>query len=117
MFDVSGRLIRVSRGDTGLITFEAEGIDLTENDRAVFKVKNLSGDVMMEKVIAPERNRVTVPFVHEDTEALKPGRYEWDIRYVIDAVEDGDGRVTDGREVLTPFPPGEFRIERTVGEI
>lgn len=117
MFEVNGRLIRVSRGDTGLITFTVEGISLTENDRAVFTVKRRSGGVVIQKVIEPEGNNILVPFVSGDTERLRPDTYEWDIRYVIDAVEDGEGRVTDGREVLTPFPPGEFRIERTVGDV
>jgi hypothetical protein len=36
---------------------------------------------------------------------------------VIDAVEDEDGEVTDGREVLTPFPPGTMMIVRTVGDV
>lgn len=117
MFDVSGRFIRVSRGDTGLITFSVEGISLTENDRAVFTVKRRSGGIVIQKVIEPEGNNILVPFVSGDTECLRPDTYEWDIRYVIDAVEDEDGRVTDGREVLTPFPPGEFKVMRTVGEI
>lgn len=117
MFEVNGQLIRVSRGDTGLITFAVAGISLRENDRAVFTVKRRSGGVAIRKVIEPEGGNILVPFVSGDTERLRPGTYEWDIRYVIDAVEDSEGRVTDGREILTPFPPGEFRIERTVGDV
>lgn len=117
MFEVNGRMIRISRGDTGLITFEVEGIELTENDRAVFTVKRRSGGVVIQKVIEPEENKILVPLVNEDTDKLRPDTYEWDIRYVIEAVEDTDGSVTDGREVLTPFPPGDFKIERTVGNV
>lgn len=117
MFEVSGRMIRLSRGDTGLITFEVDGLNLTEKDRAVFTVKRRGGGVVLQKVIEPEGNRVLVPFVNEDTEKLRPDVYEWDIRYVIEAVEDEEGRVTNGREVLTPFLPGDFKVERTVGAV
>lgn len=117
MFEVNGRMIRISRGDTGLITFDVEGITLTDADRAVFTVKRHGGGMVMQKVIEPEGSRIIVPFVNEDTEHIRPGVYEWDIRYVLDAVEDAEGRVTDGREVLTPYLPGEFRIERTVGDV
>lgn len=117
MFEVNGRMIRISRGDTGMIAFETEGIVLTDADRAVFTVKRRSGGMVMQKVIAPEEGRIRLPFVSSDTEKLRPDSYEWDIRFVIDAVEDEDGAVTDGREVLTPFAPGEFVIMRTVGSV
>ena len=53
MFEVSGRSIRISRGDTGLIAFDAEGTALSEKDAAVFTVRRQSGGIVMEKVIAP----------------------------------------------------------------
>lgn len=116
MFEVSGRMIRISRGDTGMISFETD-LELTENDRAVFTVKRRSGGMVMQKVIALEDGKILLPFVSSDTEKLRPDTYEWDIRFVIDAVEDEDGEVTDGREVLTPFAPGTMMIVRTVGDV
>lgn len=117
MFEVHGTAICVSRGDTGLLTFTADGVSLTENDRAVFTVKGRGGGVVIRKIIKPQENSVTVPFVSADTEALRPGAYEWDIRYVLEAEMDGRGDVTDGREIITPFPPGKLTVVRTVGSV
>ena len=117
MFEVNGRMIRISRGDTGMITFDTDGFVLSEADRAVFTIKRRTGGMVMQKVIAPENGKILLPFVSEDTEKLRPDVYEWDVRFVIDAVEDENGAVTDGREVLTPFPPGDFVIVRTVGNV
>lgn len=117
MFEVSGRSIRISRGDTGLIAFDAEGTALSEKDLAVFTVRRQSGGIVMEKVIAPEDNRFTVPFTNEETEALREGDYVWDIRIVLGAQTNADGRVTGGREVITPLPPSPLKIMKVVGRV
>lgn len=117
MFEVSGRSIRISRGDTGLIAFDAEGTELSENDLAVFTVRRQGGGIAMEKVIAPEGNRLLVPFTNEETEALREGEYVWDIRVVLGAETDAEGRVTGGREVITPLPPSPLKIMKVVGRI
>lgn len=117
MFEANGNRIRISRGDTGVLTFTANGTQLTENDRAVFTIRRRNGGVVLEKTIIPEDNRVYVPFTNEETQRLREGDYEWDIRYALDAVLDSDGRVTDGREVITPMRPGTLTIERVVGWI
>lgn len=117
MFEVSGRSIRISRGDTGLIAFDAEGTALSEKDLAVFTVRRQSGGIVMEKVIAPEGNRLLVPFTNEETEALCEGEYVWDIRVVLDAETDAEGRVTGGREVITPLPPSPLKIMKVVGRV
>lgn len=125
MFQVIGTSVRLTQGDSGLLTVAMDGHQLTENDRAVFTLaKALRGNgdykkigpTVLEAVLAPEigRNVFQMPFVSEDTEELPVGRYLWDVRVYIDA-EMTDGRVTDGREVFTPFPPGRFTVERTVG--
>ena len=116
MFDVLGRTIRVSRGDTGVIRFAAEGIDLTENDLCVFTVKRRSGGTVIEKVIEPEENVYLIPFTNADTE-IPVGDYEWDIRIALDAKTDGNGRVTGGREIITPWPPATLRIAKAVGSV
>ena len=41
----------------------------------------------------------------------------WDLRIALDAQTDAQGHVTDGREVITPFPPGVLRIVKVVGKI
>lgn len=116
MFDVLGRTIRISRGDTGLIRFEAEGAELTEKDLCVFTVRRRSGGTAMEKIIEPEDGAYLIPFTNADTE-IPVGDYEWDIRIALDAVTDGAGRVTGGREVITPWPPSTLKIVKAVGSI
>ncbi len=117
MFTVTGRTIRLSRGDTGIIPFRVEGVTLTDADRAVFTVKRRSGAVLIQKVIAPQENIFYVPFVNEETDGWREGEYSWDIRIVLEAVMDAAGRVTDGREVITPWAPGRFEVVKVVGEI
>lgn len=116
MFDVLGRTIRISRGDTGLIRFAAEGAELSEKDLCVFTVKRRSGGTVMEKVIEPEEGAYLIPFTTADTE-IPVGDYEWDIRIALDAVTDGTGRVTGGREIITPWPPATLKIVKAVGSV
>lgn len=117
MFKASGTRIQISRGDTGVLTFAASGVELTDNDRAVFTVRSRNGAVVMEKVAVPEDNKVHIPFLNEETQRMREGDYAWDIRYALGAVLDEEGRVTDGHEVLTPMFPGVLTIEKVVGQI
>lgn len=117
MFTVSGRTIRLSRGDTGIIPFRVEGVTLTDADRAVFTVRRRSGAGLIQKVIMPEDNIFYVPFTNDETDGWREGEYSWDIRIVLDAVLDAAGKVTDGREVITPWAPGKLEVVKVVGEI
>lgn len=117
MFEAIGRTIRLSAGDTGLIRFEAEGVQLAAGDLAVFTVRRRSGELMMEKVLAPEGNVFKVPFLNADTQRWREGEYLWDLRIALGAQTDADGHVTDGREVITPFAPGVLRVMKAVGRI
>ena len=71
----------------------------------------------MQKMIAPEKDVFYVPFTNEETDGWKAGEYEWDIRIALEAVLDAQGRVTDGREVITPWAPGKLEVVKVVGEI
>ena len=117
MFTVSGRTIRLSRGDTGIIPFRVDGVNLTDKDRCVFTVKRRAGAVLIQKVIEPEENVFYVPFVNDETDGWKEGEYSWDIRIALDAVLDAEGKVTDGREIITPWAPGKLEVIKVVGEI
>ena len=117
MFTVSGRTIRLSRGDTGVIPFRVEGVTLTDADRAVFTVRRRSGAILIQKVIPPVDGLFYMPFTNDETDGWQPGEYVWDIRIVLDAVTDENGKVTDGREVVTPWPPGRFDVVKVVGEV
>ena len=117
MFEANGRSIRLSAGDTGIIGFEVEGVQVGKNDLAVFTVRRRSGELMMEKVIPPEENVYRMPFLNTDTEKWREGEYMWDLRIALDAQKDAQGHVTDGRAVITPSMPGVLRIVRVVGKI
>lgn len=58
-----------------------------------------------------------MPFINAETDRWKPGVYQWDIRIVLDARMQTDERVTDGREVITPWPPSLFEVIKVVGEV
>lgn len=117
MFTVSGRTIRLSRGDTGVIHFAVEGKGLTDEDRAVFTIRRRSGAMLLQKVIPPVDGAFFVPFTNDETDGWQPGEYSWDIRIALGAVTDENGRVTDGREVITPFPPSRLEVVKVVGEV
>lgn len=117
MFTVNGRSIAISRGDTGILTFVFAGAELTDADRAVFTVKRKSGGMICQKVIAPTDGKIYVPFTNDETDDWMPGVYEWDLRIVLDANTDASGKVTDGREVITPWEPSRFEVVRTVGQV
>lgn len=117
MFDVIGRRIVLSPGDTGVVSFVPEDMQVGEGDRAVFTVSGRGGRLMLEKVAAPEGNVFHVPFLSGDTDSWRAGEYLWDIRVVRSAVVDEGGRVTDGAEVITPFPPSPLVIAKAVGRV
>ena len=119
MFDVSGLRIVITQGDSGLLTLRTRGnCAFTENDRAVFTVRKIGGGTMMTAVLTPDsEGQVQVPFLSRETELWRPGAYEWDVRYVLDAVQEEDGTVTDGREVITPMRPAAFEVVRAVGSV
>ena len=73
MFEMHGRTIRISQGDTGIVTFSVEGAQLSSADRAVFTVKGSAGR-LIQKVIAPEEgNLIRVPLTNEETDGWRPG--------------------------------------------
>lgn len=116
MFQINGRSIVISRGDTGILTIAPDGVTLTDADRAVFTVRRQSGGILCQKVAAPmEDGKIYIPFTNDETDGWRADVYEWDARIVLDAVTDADGKVTDGREVITPWPPSRFEVVRTVG--
>ena len=114
---MQGRTIRISRGDSGLLRLNVAGAALDEGDRAVFTVKRRGGGTAIEKVIRPKENAFDVPLLPEETGRMPAGTYEWDVRIVLSAKEDETGRVTDGREVITPIPPSPFLVMKVVGSV
>jgi len=118
MFCVRDLSITITRGDTGLLTITTESDHVFgEADRAVFTMSR-NGTVIKEQVLTPDMDgRVQIEFANAETETWTPGSYSWDIRYVLDAVMDEQGRVTDGREVITPMKPGTLTVIAAVGNV
>ena len=46
----------------------------------------------------------------------KPRGYVWDIRFALEAKEDGSGNVTEYREMITPMEPGVLWVLPAIGE-
>lgn len=117
MFELNGTHIMLTQGDTGLLTVLTGGEHvMTENDKALFTVRRRSGGVLCEMILQPEADKVQIPFVNDLTDGWKPDEYEWDIRFVLDAVME-DGKLVDGREVITPMRPGKMTIVKAVGKV
>lgn len=119
MFEVKGRRIRLSRGDTGQVVIAAKGVEFTTADRAVVSVKREADDraAIIEKTLEISADGTCVwPITNEDTQDLEPGAYTWDVRFVLGAILDGD-RVVDGAAVLTPFVPQPFELLEVVGDV
>lgn len=117
MISVDGLAIRMTAGDTGAITFEADDFEVLPGDLAVFTVKTRYGQVMLERNVEPDGNAFTVVFANADTERWKNDAYLYDIRIVRGAKMDETGRIVDGDSVMTPFAPSPFVIERAVGVV
>ena len=117
MFKVEGTTITLSRGDTGEVTIAATGYAFQSNDRALFTVRQASTkEVKMRRILQITDNTVTVTFVNSDTDSLDSGKYEWDIRYVINPIYE-EGEIVDGDEVITPNDPMVINLKTTVGQI
>lgn len=119
MFELDGTRIRLTQGDTGILTINAKASEhvFTDADKAVFTARKQSGSLLVEMVLQPEADgRVQIPFTSDLSDGWKPGDYKWDIRYVIGAVME-NGRVVDGAEVITPMTPGTLTIVEAVGRV
>ena len=119
MFKVEGTTITLSRGDTGFVTIGVSGYSFGSNDRAVFTISGKS-QVMVRQELPIENNLVTIEFTNDDTDDWGPGDYEWDIRYVVNPVYQGEGderQIYDGDEVITPNLPMKLKLLPTVGQI
>ena len=121
MFSVNGGQILLTAGDTGLLAVipDEEGYMPTQKDRAIFTVRERAGRrTVIEKTLTPEEDgRVLLRFAHEDTEKLAQAEYAWDIRFALDAAVDGEGKVTDFSERITPCAPGTLLILGAIGEV
>lgn len=117
--------IQLSLGDT--LSFNVNvtvtGYTPTEDDIALFTIKSSGGAKVYEKVyplVDPTtgETKFLVTFQNADTDALSPGSYTYDVRFVINPTYDEEtGRVTGGDQVITPKLPLPFTLLTVVGEV
>jgi len=119
MFSVEGFTITLSRGDTGSIKIIADtDYEFASTDRALFSIKNGSGEVVKQQAFALDANNAfVVTFFNSDTDSLPPGEFSWDVRYVINPYYDSNGNIVDGNQVITPRRPMTMQILQVVGEV
>lgn len=123
MFNVDGYNISLSRGDTGALritataTLNGEPFTFGEDDRALFSIKNATGEIIKEKIAEMENNVFVVYFLNSDTDSVSPGSYSWDVRYVIHPYYDASGRIINGDQVITPKTPMEMQLLTVVGDV
>lgn len=123
MFIVEDYNISLSRGDTGALrvnataTLAGEPFTFGEDDRALFSIKNANGEIIMQKASPMVNNQFTVYFLNSDTDALSPGAFQWDVRYIIHPYYDSDGKIVDGDQVITPKQPQTMTLLTVVGDV
>ena len=123
MYNVDGYSITLSRGDTGALTVTAtatkggSAFTFGADDRALFSIKNGNGEIIMQKAYEMTGNAFTVYFLNADTDALSPGSYQWDVRYIINPYYDDDGKIIDGDQVITPKTPMNLTLLTVVGDV
>ena len=123
MFNVEDYTITLSRGDTGALkvnataTLNGSPFTFGSDDRALFSIKNANGEIIMQKASAMTDNSFTVYFLNADTDALAPGSFSWDVRYIIHPYYDASGNIVDGDQVITPKTPQTMNLLTVVGDV
>ena len=119
MFSVDDYTISLSRGDTGAIKVNTDTeYDFTENDRALFSVKNALGEVVRQQAYPLEADKsFVINFANSDTDTLPAGTFSWDIRYIINPYYDDQGNIVSGDQVITPKLPMNLLLLQVVGEV
>lgn len=99
MIRVIQRRIMIPRGDTGSFSIPTL-IKTEEGDIAVFSVfDSLTQTTVLEKIIPATEGTLTIPFEHEDTANLEPGKYNWDIKIYCGPKYDEDGVLIGGENI------------------
>lgn len=114
--------IQLSVGDTASFSITAGGYTFAEEDRALFTVKDPSGEVVLERAYPlaeeePGNGVFIVQLANADTDYLQPGGYSWDVRYVLHPYYDEAGRIVSGDQVITPKAALTLTLLPVVGEV
>ena len=88
-----------------------------EEDRAIFTVATRSGAPVLRKVLPPdnEENAFHLPFVFEETAAMRPDTYEWSLRVVHGGELDENGRIVSANSSQTAILKGRLTIMSVPG--
>ena len=114
--EVTGTMIRIPQGDTGMVKFVPDE-PLDEAYRALFTVSRRNGEALLRKVLVPDEQdgAFYLPFVYEETAAMKPDRYEWSLRVVRGGQLDAQGRLTGADGSHTAVLRGQMTILPVAG--
>lgn len=98
--------VKLSRGDTAILSFDFEGDIPPDGTTCVITVKDhlVSKSGILTKSDSVRNAQVSFDFTEDDTKDLKFGTYYYDVRLFY----------ADG-SVITPIPPTPFKIVRVVG--
>lgn len=126
MFSVESatKKITLHRGDTGEVTFTADGDTFGSDDRALVTVKSSSGTEVYKHYFELDDGAFTLEFVNAldgtgekfGTDHLQAGQYKYDVRYIKDPVWDSN-EIVDGEVVSTPGSPFAIELLDTVGQV
>ena len=103
--DSTSGSIEMNVGDTGAFLVAGtrdDGEDFTEDDRAVFTIKNSNGEIVMMRLYSLDNDDdigngvFLVEFHNNDTDTWDPGQYNTELRFDVDPTWDG-GPVPTGR--------------------
>ena len=112
-----GNDLYLPRGDTGNLRVDISGeYRTTSDDRILFTVKK-GGQKIIIRVLTPVDNRAIIEFTNAMTKNLEIGKYKYDIRFIRDAVLDGQGVPVGGDGVDTPRRIGILNLLETAGDV
>jgi len=106
MIEIDGNTIRISKGDSAVISFRFE-TPVPAGKTLIFSVSHFPGKtILIEKSITTTEGAVQAITLSDTDTAMKPGNYVWDIR-ILDSVAD---------TVTTPVKPSPFIVVPVVGD-
>lgn len=103
--------VTMNVGDTGAWFVQGErddGEPFTEDDRAVFTVKDASDTIVLERIYRLDDDEglgngvIFIVLYNDDTDDWAPGSYTYEIRYVINPYYNDKGEIVSGDIVDTP---------------
>lgn len=110
MFEMNGAAVTMHCGDTGsyrVAAARSSGEPFGADDRALFTVRNASGENVIEREYVLDDDEVLgngvirIEYKNADTDDLAPGQYSTEIRYIINPYRE-NGKIVDGDVVRTP---------------